>query len=136
MPMRPVSLLFALGATALLGACANGGIFHTGPDEFSVQREAPLAIPPDFALVPPQQGAPQSVDRSTQDEMQGAMFGGPAPRSDVEKGALSRAGAASVSIRSTVGDPATHTADKGEVTRDILSAPQGDGREAQVSVGS
>ena len=33
------------------------------------------------------------------------------------------------SIRSTVGDPKTNTVAKGDVTRDIIAAPQGDGRE-------
>ena len=36
-----------------------------------------------------------------------ALFGGPAARSDVEKAAGSRADTPAVSIRSTVGDPAT-----------------------------
>jgi hypothetical protein len=34
-----------------------------------------------------------------------------------------------------VGDPGTYTVAKGDVTRDILSAPQGDGREAQAVAG-
>ena len=62
-----------------------------------------------------------------------ALFGGPQARSDVENNTLSRAGSADAGIRSSVGDPATNTVSKGDVTRDILAAPQGDGREAQTS---
>ena len=128
------ALILAVATTAALAGC--GHFAHTGPDEFAVQRQAPLVIPPDFALVPPTAGAPQPNARTSQDETLDAMFGGPAPRSDVEKGALNRAGAPAPSIRSTVGDPDTHSADKGPVTRDILAAPQGDGREAQAQVPS
>jgi len=38
-------------------------------------------------------------------------------------------------IRSSVGDTGTNTVAKGEVTRDIIAAPQGDGREAQAVAG-
>jgi hypothetical protein len=132
---RITALILALATTAALDGCANGGIFHTyGPDEFAVQRQAPLVIPPDFALMPPTAGAPQAPARNSQQDTLDAMFGGSAPRSAVEKGALNNAGAPAPSIRSTAGDPDTHTADKGPVTRDILSAPQGDGREARAQV--
>jgi hypothetical protein len=129
------ALILASATTALLAGCANGGLFaHAGPNEFTVQRQTPLVVPPDFALSPPQPGAPRPASRSSQQDTLDAMFGGPAPRSEVEKGALNSAGVPAASIRSTVGDPQTLTADKGDVTRDILSAPQGDGREAQAQI--
>ena len=62
-----------------------------------------------------------------------ALFGGPAPRSAVETDALGKAGASAVSIRSVVGDPKTKTVAKGATVRDILAAPEGDGREARAS---
>ncbi|MGB3844360.1 MAG: DUF3035 domain-containing protein, partial [Sphingopyxis sp.] len=37
-------------------------------------------------------------------------------------------------IRSQVGSPDTQVVDKGLVTRDILVAPEGDGRDAQAAV--
>ena len=37
-------------------------------------------------------------------------------------------------IRSAVGDAQTNTVDKGALTRTIISAPQGDGREAQAAI--
>ena len=37
-------------------------------------------------------------------------------------------------IRSQVGSPTTEVVDKGLVTRDILFAPEGDGRDAQAAI--
>lgn len=134
--MRKSTLLVLTGATLLLSACGGGGLFNRErPDEFAVQRQAPLVVPPDFALTPPAPGAPRPADRTTAQQTLDALFGGPAPRSDVEKNAISRAGQSAPSIRSTVGDPATNTVAKGDVTRDIIAAPQGDGREAQAVIG-
>jgi hypothetical protein len=130
------SALILLGTTVLLSACGGGGLFNRQrPDEFAVQRQAPLVVPPDFALVPPAPGAPRPTEQSTAAQAQGALFGPPAPRSGVETSVGQKAGQAAPSIRSTVGDPATNTVAKGDVTRDIVAAPEGDGREAQTSVG-
>lgn len=125
-------------ATALLAGCGAGGglMGRDRPDEMAVQRQAPLVVPPDFALTPPAPGAPRPTETNTQQQTLEALFGGPAARSDVEKNAISRAGTSAPGIRSQVGDPETNTVAKGAVTRDILSAPQGDGREAQASIGS
>ncbi len=131
------ALILAAGAAMLSGCGGGGGLFNRDrPDEFAVQRQAPLVVPPDFALTPPAPGAPRPTDRSTQQQTLDALFGGPAPRSDVERNTIGRAGSVAPAIRSTVGDPQTNTVAKGEVTRDILAAPQGDGREAQARTGS
>jgi len=53
----------------------------------------------------------------------------------VESNTIGRAGDAAPGIRSNVGDYHTNTVAKGRVTRDILAAPEGDGREAQASIG-
>ena len=47
---------------------------------------------------------------------------------------LDQSGTADPGIRSAVGAPDTHTVDKGSVTRAIVAAPQGDGREAQAVI--
>ena len=134
MRMNPV-LILAASASALLGGCASGGLFkHKGPDEFAVQRQTPLVVPPDFALQPPKQGEPRPSDRGTPQQTLDALFGGPAPRSDVESDAISRAGTSAPGIRSTVGDFATYSVAKGAITREILAAPAGDGREAQTAI--
>lgn len=133
--MRKISALLLAGATVLmLSGCASGGLFNrVRPDEFAVQRQAPLFTPPDFALSPPKPGAPRPFTRSTQEVATEALFG-PAPaRSGVEQSAVGKAGSAEASIRSTVADPNTATANKGDVTKTIIAAPQGNGREAQAA---
>ena len=89
-----------------------------------------------YALTPPQQGAPRPVETNSQQQTLDALFGGPSPRSEVEKNTIGRAGTAAPGIRSTVGDNNTNTVAKGEITRDIVAAPQGDGREAQAVAGA
>jgi hypothetical protein len=135
--MRKFLAIAAIGTATLLSGCGSTGLFNRDrPDEFAVQRQAPLVIPPDFALTPPAPGAPRPSDRSAAQQAQETLFGAPAPRSEVERAAGNRAGTAAAAIRSTVGDPKTNTVAKGDVTRDIVAAPQGDGREAQVSTGN
>lgn len=130
------AIILAVAGATLLSACGGGGLFNRErPDEFAVQRQTPLVIPPDFALTPPKPGEPRPADRSLQQQTLDALFGGPAARSEVERNTISRAGDAAPGIRSSVGDPNTATVSKGRVTRDILAAPEGDGREAQTSLG-
>ena len=134
---KSTALFLATAACGLLTACGSSGLLNRDrPDEFAVQRQTPLVVPPDFALTPPQPGAPRPVDASTQQQALDALFGGPAPRSEVERNAVSRAGTAAPGIRSAVGDPGTNTVAKVELPRQILAAPQGDGREAQAAAGS
>ncbi len=126
--------LLALSAT-MLSACGGGGFLNRErPDEFAVQRQAPLVVPPDFNLVPPAPGAPRPSEGTTSQQALEALFGGPAARSAVETSALDRAGAAAPGIRSSVGDPETNTVAKGRVTRDIIAAPEGDGAGAQAVI--
>ncbi|QGN54819.1 DUF3035 domain-containing protein [Novosphingobium sp. Gsoil 351] len=131
--MRTLPTLLVLSA-ALAGCGSTGFLNRERPDEFAVSRQAPLVVPPDFALTPPNPGAPRPQDNDASSQALDALFGGPAPRSQVEKDALGRAGASAAGIRSTVGDPQTNTVAKGSVTRDILAAPEGDGREAQAAI--
>jgi hypothetical protein len=134
--MRKLLAIAVIGSATLLSGCGSTGLLKRDrPDEFAVQRQAPLVIPPDFALTPPAPGAPRPSDRSTSQQTQDALFGPSAPRSEVESAAGNRAGTAAASIRSTVGDPQTNTVAKGSVTRDIIAAPQGDGSEAQTVIG-
>lgn len=134
---KTVSLTLVTLAAATLAGCGTSGILNRErPDEFAVQRQAPLVVPPDFSLTPPAPGAPRPTEGTASDQALDALFGGPAPRSEIERNTVSRAGTAAPGIRSEVGDPATNTVAKGELTRQILAAPQGDGREAQAAAGS
>ncbi|SNS50538.1 Beta-barrel assembly machine subunit BamF [Sphingomonas laterariae] len=134
--MRKIVLVAAATASLLaLSACGGkqGGVFagRSGPDEFAVARQAPLVIPPDFAMVPPKPGAPRPMEADSSTQALQAMFGGQAPRSGAESGLVNQAGQSGApAIRSQVADPATTVVDKGAVTRDILAAPEGPGQEA------
>ncbi|AZI35947.1 hypothetical protein NT2_04_04130 [Caenibius tardaugens NBRC 16725] len=127
-------ILLAAGSVAL-SACGGGGVFNRDrPDEMAVQRQAPLIVPPDFQMAPPQPGAPRPIEGSASQKALEALFGGPAPRSDLETSALDKAGGAAPGIRSTVGDENTNAVAKGTVTRDLLAAPQGDGQAARAVI--
>ncbi len=132
------SLTLLAGAAAMLAACGgSGGVFNRDrPDEFAVQRQAPLVVPPDFSLTPPAPGAPRPSEGTAADQALEAIFGGPAPRSRIEASVIDRAGSAAPSIRSTVGDTGTNTVAKGRVTRDIIAAPEGDGQAASTVIPS
>lgn len=133
--MRKIALPLVIGATAALSACGTGGILNRErPDEFAVQRQAPLVVPPDFALTPPAPGAPRPTEGTAAEQALEAIFGGPAARSAVETSALERAGSAEPGIRTAVGDPLTNTVAKGRVTRDIIAAPEGDGQAASAVI--
>jgi len=65
---RMLTPIFVLGLLSLsMSGCSDFkkmvGIERTSPDEFAVESRAPLTIPPDFDLRPPQPGAsrPQEV---------------------------------------------------------------------------
>ena len=137
--MRKLAPLILLsGAAAMLTACGGGGgVFNRErPDEFAVQRQAPLVVPPDFTLTPPAPGAPRPAEGTASEQALDALFGGPSPRSRVETSVLDRAGRADPSIRSQVGDTETNTVAKGRVTRDIIAAPEGDGQSASTVIPS
>jgi hypothetical protein len=135
--MRKIATVALLVAgSVLLSACGrSGSLFNrVRPDEFAVSRQAPLVVPPDFALSPPNPGAPRPQDVDSSKQALDALFGGPAPRSAIETDALGKAGASAIDIRSNVGDPATKLVAKGATVQTILAAPEGDGREAQTSI--
>lgn len=122
-----------LAGAAALAACTSSGLDRERPDEFATARRAPLVIPPDFALTPPNPGAPRPQEADSSAQALSAMFGGPARRSETEAATLEEAGRerADPGIRSGVGSPETNVVDKGSVTRDIIAAPEGDGQEAR-----
>ena len=133
--MRKTVLLAAgLMSVALLSGCASRKLGRAGPDEFAVARQAPLVIPPDYSLVPPQPGAARPQDNNPSQQALDALFGGASPRSAVETSVVGGAGrdSAEPGIRSGI-DPQTAVTDKGSTTRDIVAAPEGDGQDARAS---
>ena len=134
---KTIILGAALAGAALLSGCGGRRLGGSGPDEFAVARQAPLVIPPDYSLVPPQPGAARPQDSGTQAQTLDALFGTNTQRSAAERGVVNQAGAqaADTGIRSTVGDPDTNVVDKGQTPRDIVAAPEGDGQDARAAAG-
>ena len=137
--MRSVArLVLALSAATLVAGCAGGGPFGRGrgPDEFAVARNAPLAVPPDFALTPPRPGEADVGAQDPRAQALQALFGGPQPRSAVENSLLQVAHAerSALGARSVAGDPQTAVVSRGTLVQTMLQLPQGDGQEAAVSL--
>ncbi|WP_404371790.1 DUF3035 domain-containing protein [Sphingomonas sp. MMS24-J45] len=132
---KATTLIAGLALVALASGCAHNKLGRSGPDEFAVARQAPLVIPPDFSLTPPRPGAARANDVSPNAQALDALFGGSAQRSAGEAATIAAAGVDSddPGIRSTVGDPQTQVVDKGTTTRDIVSAPEGDGQSARAA---
>jgi hypothetical protein len=131
-----VPLAAGLTCVMLLSGCGAGrSLDRARPDEFAVARQAPLVIPPDFSLVPPQPGAARPQDTAANAQTLDALFGGAAPRSASETATINAAGddPDDPGIRSSVGDPGTTVVDKGSTTRDIVAAPEGDGQDARAT---
>lgn len=129
-------LVVGAGVAMLLAGCASNGLNRDRPDEFAVARQPALIIPPDFALVPPTPGAARVQSAgAAQSQTLEALFGS-APRSAGESAVVQGAGGADVAdpgIRSSAGDPQTNVVDKGQTTRDIIAAPEGDGQDARAN---
>src|SRR5579864_6387310 len=68
----PLFAVACLSASLLLAGCGNlrrvVGLDQVGPDEFAVESRAPLTIPPEYDLRPPQPGAPRPQEASSADK--------------------------------------------------------------------
>jgi hypothetical protein len=66
-----------LGGLSLLSACGDFkqliGMDQPMPDEFAVESRAPLTVPPDFDLRPPEPGAPRPQEKTPQQQAEQAM---------------------------------------------------------------
>ena len=77
-----ICVLSCLAAFAVLAGCGGSGSLGTiigverkTPDEFAVVRRAPLTLPPDFSLRPPDPRGQRQQDLQTRDSAQDAVFG-------------------------------------------------------------
>lgn len=130
---RIAPFLSVVCAGLVLAACGSSGIGNrNSPDEFAVGRQAPLVIPPDFALTPPKPGAPRPLSADSQQQALEAMFGAGVkvpPKSEIENRVLDETGALRTdpAIRNTAGDvpgmAGTLSVDKGVFLRELLDAP-------------
>ena len=66
-----------LGGLSLLSACGDFkqliGMDQPMPDEFAVESRAPLTVPPDFDLRPPEPGAPRPQEKTPEQQAEQAM---------------------------------------------------------------
>jgi predicted small lipoprotein YifL len=53
--------LLVILACSTLSGCGNNIFSKYSPDEFAVMRRAPLSLPPDYTVRPPQQKATQAT---------------------------------------------------------------------------
>ena len=135
---KTIMLLGVVAAMASLSACrsskATGFGNRNAPNEFAVNRAPPLVIPPDFSLRPPRPGAPRPQETAPSAQALAVMFGGQAQTSPGQEAIIGAAGGApDAGIRSSAGDPKTTVADKGVTTKNIVSAPAGNGQNTPVS---
>ena len=71
-----VTLLSGLGGCGQTAGIKQAlGLAKTAPDEFHVMARAPLSLPPDFNLRPPQPGAPRPQEDAPRQQAQTAVFG-------------------------------------------------------------
>ncbi len=113
--MRRYALATILTVPFALSACGGGsvgdalGLGRRAPDEFQVVQRAPLTVPPNFALRPPEPGAPRPQEGTAAQRAQVALTGAPVPAADVTPGQaalLASAGTASANpdIRNLVAE--------------------------------
>ena len=127
------ALALLLAPAVLVAGCKSNDIAdRKRPDEFAVGKQAPLVIPPDYALTPPRPGAPRPIAADSQQQALEALFGPGVqlpPRSEIENKLLSDANALKTdpTVRNTAtdleGKHAMSVVDKGQFLRELLDAP-------------
>jgi hypothetical protein len=74
LPLGVAAVGLLLGLTACEGIKEQFGLNKQPPDEFRIQAQAPLSMPPDFNLRPPQQGAARPQEGTAQQQARRAVF--------------------------------------------------------------
>jgi Protein of unknown function (DUF3035) len=69
----PVTALVLLGGCSTSSLSRTFGLTRDAPDEFTVVTRAPLSMPPDFSLRPPQPGALRPQDQSDRSQAESAL---------------------------------------------------------------
>jgi hypothetical protein len=122
LPSRPATFrpwrtaLLAVLAAVSLSACDDArrllGKEKSPPDEFKIVSRAPLSLPPDYALRPPQPGAARPQEATTPELARNALLAGsgvtPAPRTPVDATVVQSPGETALLAHAGVGrtDPA------------------------------
>jgi hypothetical protein len=98
--VRSAQVLCIGGALLAMTACSSVrdelGLSKNAPDEFAVVTKAPLVMPPDYTLRPPQPGAPPTRDPSPTEQARQALIGSAATGTETQgqQDLLNKAGAA------------------------------------------
>ncbi|MEO1249176.1 MAG: DUF3035 domain-containing protein [Pseudomonadota bacterium] len=74
-------MAISLALLGTLSACGAGQVFgidRSTPDEFAVVSRAPLTLPPDYDLRPPEPGAPRPQEGTAADQVGRILTGGEA----------------------------------------------------------
>src|SRR5580704_16041823 len=66
-------IVLASGCGNLSSLTRTFGLTHEAPDEFTVVTRAPLSMPPDFTLRPPQPGAARPQEQSDRSLAESAL---------------------------------------------------------------
>lgn len=152
MARKTLTLSMMLATAALLSGCGGVkkelGLGRSNPDEFAVVSQAPLSLPPDYELRPPQPGAARPQDVTPAGQAEQSLFNGtdnspssgkgdyfpgvtPAPRTGVSQSTLSEGGEdallgmagankAPADIRRLVNRESTATAEEEKSLRDSI----------------
>lgn len=123
-------------ATVLLAGCGNSiedelGMGKQSPDEFAIVAKAPLIIPPDFKLRPPQPGAPRPTEANTAEVAQYMIYGNESVAGSASPGEallLKEAGAqtADPNIRATVDREGSDLVSKDDTFLEEILSNEGD----------
>jgi hypothetical protein len=139
----PALFVMALALNACEGAKEQLGLEKKAPDEFAVVKRAPLAMPPDYDLRPPQPGAPRPQEQATSAQARQAIFGSESvpqavqvPVGDAEGSILQQAGAAYAdpTIRQKLNQEASELVDYNKPVARRLFGIGGDADEPSATV--
>lgn len=135
---KTVPALAILAAAAAVSGCSSFasaiGATKIAPDEFRVVTRAPLTLPPDYSLRPPNPGQPRPQELEPDAEARAALFG-----QDIGQGAsqgertlVNRAGAEAVdpTVRDQVDFDSSNVVHRSQAFADRVLSFQGQEAEA------
>jgi Protein of unknown function (DUF3035) len=121
-------ILATAGLATALGGCSDFrralGMEKVIPDEFAVVSRAPLAIPPDYSLRPPQPGAAPSQEVAAQDRAKEAVFRAGPQQASLPPAASERSPGEGALLREA-GAPKADPAIRQHVADDTALSPEG-----------
>ena len=103
-----IRLVGVAGLVLALGACEGAkkqlGLTKQSPDEFRVVARAPLTLPPDFTLRPPEPGATRPQEGSAAQQARRAIFRAGAEQTQTPDAAAAPQGAAEPAAEMSPGE--------------------------------